>query len=155
MNDLDDMNKDVFQIYLDSDNRDGGVAANANYNLYFPNKKDNYKKFVMYIDNLQLDTLDRTNQTFALRMNVYQSNSYNSLSKGNNDIVATIFAPNIASSRTIDNSLAYQAPTKPIYIDNFPDVLQLRFTTALNNTTLDFTTDDNVYSLQFRIEAYY
>lgn len=148
-------NKDTFIYQLHSDSRDGGSAAEAIYNARFPNKRTDYTKLCLYVDNVVLDTQDLGNVIYSVRLNCFQPNSYNSVSNGNNDVIATLISPNISTSRTIDLALTYQNPTAPIELDTFPTSFTITWTTGNSTTPLDYATNDNIWSMRLRLEAYY
>lgn len=150
------MKKDIFQLNLSSEGMDSGSnSADTFFNIRLPNKRTDYNKYVLYVDNFVVDTLDLGNMIYCVRINCYQPNSYNSTINGNNDIIAMVIQPNLATDRTIDGALQYSAPTTPIYIDTLPDQLQFKITNASNSTPLDFATNSNMWSIRLRIEAHY
>ena len=146
--------KDIFILNLSSEGMDSGSnSADTFFNIRLPNKRTDYKKYCMYVDNFILDTDDLGNQIYCVRLNCFQPNTYNSLTNSNNDIIAMVIQSNLATARTIDLALTY--PTAPIYIDNLPEQLQFKITSASSNTALDFDTGSNQWSITLRIEAEY
>jgi hypothetical protein len=149
------MKKDTFIYELHSDGRDSGTAGEATFNARFPNKRTDYTKLCLFVDNLVLDTDYLGNHVYCARLICFQPNSYNSINKGNNDVIATLISPNIATSRTIDIALTYQNPTAPIDLETFPSSFTITWTIGDNNTPLDYTTNDNIWGMRLRLEAYY
>jgi len=149
-------NIDVFRIVLDSENADISTEAQGdfNYDVKLATRRTNYTKYILYVDNFSISLKGLTTDSVLLKLNVGQYNSYNSSTGGNNQVVATIFNPNIASARTVDLALNHQAPNTPYRISTLPNNLNVKLTN-IDNTVINFSNADNFWLLSLRIEAFY
>jgi|TARA_R100000479_G_scaffold159282_1_gene96406 hypothetical protein len=147
--------KDIYRIYLDSEELDSGIAPKPTFNIKIPKKRTDYTKYTLYVDDFCISLAGETYRSIRLHLfNCIQYNSYNSSSKGSNNVIATIFNPNITETRTIDLSLNYQAPTTPYIINCFPDTLQFEITDETEAPLSDFAVNA-FWVLNLRIEAEY
>ena len=157
MHGLCDCMKDVIKIHLDSESSDITDSSNGKYtfNMKFPVRRNDYKKIVLYVDDWELQTKALSDLAYVLNFeNVSELNSYNSRTKGNNSVIATLFANGVNGARSTDFALNYQAPLTPHIINSVPNTLTIKITDILN-TGLDFSSADNFWALTLRLECYY
>ena len=149
-------NRDIFRIYLDSENAEitNDTTGNYTFNIRLPNRKVNYTNYVLYVDDFNICLKGLTISNILLKCNVGQYNSFNSTTKGNNQVIATIFNPQTASGRTDDLSLNYLAPNTPNIITTLPNELVLNITN-IDNTAVDMSNLENFFCVNLRIEAFY
>ena len=148
--------KDILRIHLDSETADYQEDANGKYNftIKLPVKRHNYKKFVLYVDDFDVQTKGLATDSYILHADFVEYNSYNSRSKGSNTILASLFANATGTGRTTDFALNYQAPTKPVIINNIPQNICIEIKN-IDHTGVDFSNAANFWLLDLRIEAYY
>lgn len=149
-------NRDIFRIYLDSENADLSTDTLGSYtfNIRLPSKKVNYTKHILYLDDFNICLKGLTTTNLQVKLNVSQYNSYNSLTKANNNVIATLFNPNTASARTDDLTLTYTGTNNPNQISSIPDNLTVKIE-DIDNTGVDLSSANNFWTLNLRIEAFY
>jgi len=149
-------NRDVFRIYLNGEDADLQTATlgNFTFNVKLPARRVQYTKYILYVDDFNICLKGLTISNILLKCNVGQYNSFNSATKGNNQVIATIFNPQTASGRTDDLSLNYQAPNTPNIITTLPNELVLNITN-IDNTAVDMSDSENFFCVNLRIEAFY
>lgn len=149
-------NRDVFRIYLNGEDADLQTATlgNFTFNVKLPARRVQYTKYILYVDDFNICLKGLTISNILLKCNVGQYNSFNSTTKGNNQVIATIFNPQTASGRTDDLSLNYQAPNTPNIITTLPNELVLNITN-IDNTAVDMSDSENFFCVNLRIEAFY
>ena len=149
-------NRDVFRIYLNGEDADLQTATlgNFTFNVKLPARRVQYTKYILYVDDFNICLKGLTDTNILLQANIGQYNSYNSKTKGNNQIIATIFNKNTASARTDDLSLNYQAPNTPNIITTLPNELVLNITN-IDNTAVNMSDSENFFCVNLRIEAFY
>lgn len=148
--------KDIMRIHLDSESaltQDQSIGKYT-FNIKLPVKRNTYKSFVLYVDDFDIQTEGLGNSAYILNSDIIEYNSYNSRTGGNNTTLASMFANAKNTGRTSDFALNYQAPTKPIIINNIPENLTLQIT-DIDNVGIDFSDAANFWLLDLRIEAYY
>lgn len=147
--------KDTLYIVLNSHTRDSGSEGDAFYNIKLPVKRNNYFKYVLYVDNYVLDTAGLEKDHILVHMmGASQSNSYNSTSKGTNDVIAVVCQNGSGANRTTDLQSQYQAPLAPIELDNLPSFINIYHTDNLN-LPIGLSSNNNDYVIALRIECYY
>jgi len=154
---LCECDKDILKIQLDSETADISTPASGNfkYNLKFPVKRNNYKKIVLYVDYWTVQIGGLTDLNYVLNANnISELNSYNSYTKGNNSILATLTTNGDGVSRTTDFAITYQAPQTPIIINGIPNELDISIT-DLAKSGIDFSSSDNNWILCLRLECFY
>jgi hypothetical protein len=149
-------NRDVFRIYLNGEDADLQTATlgNFTFNVKLPARRVQYTKYILYVDDFNICLKGLTDSNILLKCNVGQYNSFNSTTKGNNQVIATIFNPQTASGRTDDLSLNYQAPNTPNIITTLPNELVLNITN-IDNTAVNMSDSENFFCVNLRIEAFY
>ncbi len=149
-------NIDSFRIVLDSETADLSTLASGDftYNVKLQARRTNYTKYILYVDTFNVSLKGLTTETVSVKLNIGQYNSYNSRTKANNQVVATVFNPNIASARTVDLALNYDGTNKPYVITTLPNDLNVKLVN-IDDTAINFTNADNFWSLSLRIEAFY
>jgi hypothetical protein len=149
-------NIDVFRVVLDSESADLGTESLGNYifNVKLGTRRTDYKKYILYVDNFSISLKGLTTHSVLVKLNIGQYNSYSSLTEGNNQVIATVFNPNVASGRTVDLALNYQAPNTPYRISTLPDDFNVNLT-DIDNTAINMSSTDNFWLLSLRIEAFY
>lgn len=149
-------NIDVFRVVLDSESADLGTESIGNYifNVKLGTRRTDYKKYILYVDNFSISLKGLTTTSVNVKLNIGQYNSYSSLTEGNNQVIATVFNPNVASGRTVDLALNYQAPNTPYRISTLPDDFNVNLT-DIDNTAINMSSTDNFWLLSLRIEAFY
>ena len=149
-------NIDVFRVVLDSETPDLSTEADGDftYNVKLQARRTDYKKYILYVDNFNVSLKGLTIDSVFVKLNVGQYNSYNSRTEGNNQVVATVFNPNVASARTVDLTLNHQAPNTPYRITTLPNELNVKLAT-IDDVAINFSNADNFWSLSLRIEAFY
>lgn len=147
---------DVFRLYLNGEDADLSDTTNGSFtfNVKLQSRNVNYTKYILYVDDFNICLKALTDTNILLQANIGQYNSYNSKTKGNNQILATIFNPQTASGRTDDLSLNYQAPNTPNHITTLPNQLILNITNV-DNTVVDMSNANNFFCANIRIEAFY
>ena len=147
---------DVFRLYLNGEDADLSDTSNGSFtfNVKLQSRNVNYTKYILYVDDFNICLKGLTDTNILLQANIGQYNSYNSKTKGNNQIIATIFSKNTASARTDDLSLNYQAATTPNHITTLPNQLILNITNV-DNSAVDMSNANNFFCANLRIEAFY
>lgn len=154
---MNDFKMDIMKIQLDSESADLETETTGKYtfNIKLPVKRYNYNKIVLYVDNWDVQTTGLGNLSYVLNItNISQSNSYNSRTKGNNNVIGSIFSNGIATGRTTDLALNYQAPQTKHIINTLPNSLDIQIT-DIDNTGIDFSNAVNFWSLSLRLECEY
>jgi len=148
--------KDILKIYLDSETAeyDSEAVGKYSYSIKLPVKRQNYKKLVLFVDNLNIQIKGLANLSYLVNADIIQYNSYNSRSKGSNVILASIFTNASATGRTSDFALNYSNSTAPIQIQTIPDYINITIT-DIDNAGINFSNADNMWNMDLRIEAYY
>jgi len=148
--------RDVLKIHIDSETADIDTESlgKYEYNLKFPVKKNNYKKIILYIDNFQIQTKGLGSLSYVLSSNMIEYNSYNSKTKGTNNVLAVLLADATATGRTNDFTLSYSNSTAPIEIQNIPELLQINIT-DIDGTAISFANANNMWALDIRFECFY
>ena len=149
-------NRDIFRIYLDSENAEitNDTTGNYTFNIRLPAKKINYTNYVLYVDDFNICLKGLTTTELQLKLGVSQYNSYNSATKANNTVVATLFNPNTASARTDDLTLTYIGTTNPNQISSIPDNLSVDIV-DIDNVGINLSNANNYWTLNLRVEAFY
>jgi len=149
-------NRDIFRIYLDSENAEitNDTTGNYTFNIRLPAKKINYTNYVLYVDDFNICLKGLTTTELQLKLGVSQYNSYNSATKANNTVVATLFNPNTASARTDDLTLTYIGTTNPNQISSIPDNLNVDIV-DIDNVGINLSNANNYWTLNLRVEAFY
>lgn len=154
---MNECKKDIMKIHLDSETADITTQTTGTYtfNIKLPVKRSNYNKIVLYVDSWDVQTKGLGNLSYVLNLtNISQSNSYNSRSKGNNNVIGCVFANASDTSRTSDFALNYQAPLTKHIINSLPNTLNIQIT-DIDNAGIDFSNAVNFWSLSLRLEAEY
>ena len=148
--------RDTLKIHIDSETADieNETLSVYDYKLKFPVKRNNYKKIELYIDNLQLQTKGLASLSYVLSSNMIEYNSYNSRTKGANNVLAVLFADATATGRTNDFTLTYSNSTAPIQIENIPEQLQIKIQ-DIDGSPVSFQNANNLWSLDLRFECFY
>jgi len=148
--------KDIIRLNLDSESADIDTESigKYQYNIKLPVKRKNYKKFILYIDNFQIQTKGLGSLSYVLSSNMFEYNSYNSKTKGANNILATLLADATATDRVNDFTLSYSNSISPILIQHLPEQLQINIT-DIDGTVISFANANNMWSLSMRLECYY
>ena len=148
--------RDTFKLILESENPDTQVEASGQYSfkLNLPAKKVNYQKFYLFVDNAQFCLKGLTTEALRVQATLPQYNSYSSVTKANNTVIACIFNPNTAGARTADLTIGYQNSTAPIEINSLPQDIRIDIVDQ-DNTGVNFSNANNFWYLDLRIEAYY
>ena len=145
---------DNYRIYLDSFNYTSGTNSKPYYNIKFPSKRINYTGYKLYVDDFCISLSGLSTNSVQVRTNLSQYNSYNSRVGGSNDIIATLFNPNVDSDRTTDLTLKYQAPLTPYHINSFPENLNIHLT-DVEGEEIVIDNDDAFWILNLRLEGEY
>ena len=97
---------DVFRLYLNGEDADLSDTSNGSFtfNVKLQSRNVNYTKYILYVDDFNICLKGLTDTNILLQANIGQYNSYNSKTKGNNQIIATIFNKNTASARTVEGA---------------------------------------------------
>lgn len=153
---LCDCAKDILKIHLDSETADIDTESlgKYQYNVKFPVKRNDYKKFVLYIDNFQIQTKGLGSLSYIVSSNMIEYNSYNSKTKGANTVLVSLLADATATDRTNDFTLSYSNSTAPIHIQNIPELLQINIT-DIDGGVISFANANNMWAMDLRIEAFY
>ncbi len=148
--------KDIIKLNLDSETADIDTESlgKYEYNIKLPVKRKNYKKFVLYIDNFQIQTKGLGSLSYVLSSNLFEYNSYNSKTKGANTVLVSLLADATATDRTNDFTLSYSNSTAPIQIQNFPEQLQINIS-DIDGGVISFANANNMWAMDLRIEAFY
>ena len=148
--------RDTFKLILESESADTSVEASGqfNYKINLPAKKVNYQKFYLFVDNFQICLKGLTSESVQVNATLPQYNSYNSKTKANSTVIATVFNTNVASGRTVDLSLGYQNSTAPIEINSLPQDLRLDLI-EMGGSGIDMSAAAQFFMIDLRIEAYY
>lgn len=148
------MKSDTFRIYLDSENPTTHTESSGEYsfNVRLPSKGNTYIDYCLYVDDFNVCLKGLTTTSVLVKLNIGQYNSFNSQTGGNNQVIATIFNPNQASGRTVDLSLNYQNSTVPYLINTLPQSLNVSLV-DIDNTGIDFSSANNYWNLNLRVEA--
>ena len=148
--------KDTFRIVLDSEtaNIDTTASGDYTYNVKLQARRTDYKKYVLYVDNFNICLKGLTTESVLVKLNIGQYNSFNSQTEGNNQVVATIFNPNIASGRTVDLALNIQAPNTPYIITTLPNELNVKLV-DIDNVAINMSSANNFWYMNLRVEAFY
>ena len=149
-------NRDIFRIYLDSENAEitNDTTGNYTFNIRLPARKVNYTGYVLYVDDFNICLKGLTTTELQLKLGVSQYNSYNSATKANNTVVATLFNPNTASARTLDLTLTYTGTNNPNQISSIPVNLSVDIV-DIDNLGIDLSNANNYWTLNLRVEAFY
>ncbi len=147
---------DVFRIVIDSESADLLSESQGDYifNLKLGTRRTDYKKYMLYVDNFSISLKGLTTHSVLVKLNIGQYNSYNSRTEGNNQVIATVFNPNVASGRTVDLALNHQAPNTPYRISTLSNELNIKLT-DIDDIAIDMSGTDNFWLLSLRIEAFY
>lgn len=153
---LCDCDKDIIRLHLDSETADveNEAVGQYSYSIKLPVKRKNYKKIVLYVDNLNLQTKGLAHLSYIVNVDMLEYNSYNSRTKGTNTTIASVFANATATGRTSDFALNYSNSNAPIQIQNMPDYLNITIT-DIDNTGIDLSNADNMWNMSLRLEAFY
>ena len=148
--------KDIIRKHLDSETntRSNAETGRFEFDINLPVKRNNYKKFVLYVDDFDIQTKGLATDSYILHANFGEYNTYNSRSKASNTVLASMFANATGTGRTTDFALNYQGTTKPIIISNIPDTIILEVK-DIDNIGVDFSSPNNFWLVDLRIEAYY
>jgi len=149
-------NRDIFRIYLDSENAEitNDTTGNYTFNIRLPARKVNYTNYVLYVDDFNICLKGLTTTDLQVKLGISQYNSYNSATKANNTVVATLFNPNTASARTLDLTLNYSGTNNPNQISSIPDNLSVDIV-DIDNVGIDLSNANNFWTLNLRVEAFY
>jgi len=149
-------NRDIFRIYLDSENAEitNDTTGNYTFNIRLPARKVNYTNYVLYVDDFNICLKGLTTTDLQVKLGISQYNSYNSATKANNTVVATLFNPNTASARTDDLTLTYSGTNNPNQISSIPDNLNVEIV-DIDNVGLNLSNANNYWTLNLRVEAFY
>jgi len=149
-------NRDIFRIYLDSENAEitNDTTGNYTFNIRLPNRKVNYTNYVLYVDDFNICLKGLTTTDLQVKLGISQYNSYNSATKANNTVVATLFNPNTASARTDDLTLTYSGTNNPNQISSIPDNLNVEIV-DIDNVGINLSNANNYWILNLRVEAFY
>lgn len=148
------MKSDIFRIYLDSENptTDTESIGEYSFNVSLPSKGNKYIEYRLYVDDFNVCLKGLTTTSVLVKLNIGQYNSYNSQTKGNNNVIATLFNPNYTVDRTIDLSLHYQNPTTPYLINTLPQAMNIKLV-DIDNSAIDFSSSNNFWTMNLRVEA--
>jgi len=149
-------NRDIFRIYLDSENAEitNDTTGNYTFNIRLPARKVNYTNYVLYVDDFNICLKGLTTTDLQVKLGISQYNSYNSATKANNTVVATLFNPNTAVGRTDDLTLTYSGTNNPNQISSIPDNLNVEIV-DIDNVGLNLSNANNYWTLNLRVEAFY
>ena len=149
-------NRDIFRIYLDSENAEitNDTTGNYTFNIRLPARKVNYTNYVLYVDDFNICLKGLTTTDLQVKLGISQYNSYNSATKANNTVVATLFNPNTAVGRTDDLTLTYSGTNNPNQISSIPDNLNVEIV-DIDNVGLNLSNANNYWILNLRVEAFY
>ena len=135
--------KDIMRIHLDSETntRSNSETGRFEFDIHLPVKRNTYKKFVLYVDDFDIQTKGLATDSYILHGNFGEYNTFNSRSKAGNTVLASMFANATGTGRTTDFALNYQGPTKPIIIQNIPDTIVLEIK-DIDNIGVDFSSPE-------------
>lgn len=148
--------KDIMRIHLDSetDTRSNSETGRFEFDIHLPVKRNTYKKIILYVDDFDIQTKGLATDSYILHGNFAEYNTFNSRTKASNTVLASMFANATGTGRTTDFALNYQGTTKPIIIQNIPDTIVLQVK-DIDNIGVDFSSPNNFWLVDLRIEAYY
>ena len=146
---------DTYRIYLNSEDLDGGTRNNAIFNVRIPNKRDNYRRFELFVDDFTIELGTTTISSILVNLNnSLQYNSWNSTTKGQNPTIASVFPQSQTSARTDNLVCVYQNSTAPYTLQALPTDMNI-ILTDIDGATLDLDTNSNFWILNLRIDAHY
>tara|TARA_R100000654_G_scaffold1616_1_gene5842 strand:+ start:748 stop:1224 length:477 start_codon:yes stop_codon:yes gene_type:complete len=148
---------DTFRLMLDSDNPSTATAniGEFTFDIRLPFTRSDYTKYILYVDNFNVSLRGLASDAVHLKLlNLSNYNSYSSQTKGNNNVVAVIYNHDTNPSRTDNLVLNYQAPQAPYHISSVPNTLAVKIT-DMDNTNIDFSSANNFWTANLRIDAYY
>lgn len=147
--------KDTFRLFLTSEDAttESETVGEYTFDIRLPSKKDNYTSVDLYVDDFNVCLKGLTTTSVLVKTNMGEYMSYNSQTGGNNNTIACIFNPNVASGRTVDLALLYQAPRTPYSINALPNSITIRLT-DIDNSGIDFSSANNFWTLNLRLDAH-